>query len=73
MSWKQFRLLIFLFISVAPMLAGQENAADRRKWLDEQTAVSNDPRRIPVPPVPQGPDGTLFATQSRKPSLRPRK
>jgi imidazolonepropionase-like amidohydrolase len=47
------------------VLNGQEKAQDRRKSLDSETIVSNDPRRIPIPPVPQGPDGTLVLKDGR--------
>lgn len=37
----------------------QDSAADRRKWLESSTAVSDDPRRVPIAPAPRGPEGTI--------------
>ncbi len=44
---------------------GQERAPDRRTWLDENAATTDDPRHIPVPPGQQGPEGTLVLTGGR--------
>src|SRR6266851_6814485 len=44
---------------------GQEKAQDRRKFLDPKTPVSDDPRRVPVAPGPQGPEGTLVLRGGR--------
>jgi imidazolonepropionase-like amidohydrolase len=57
--------LILGFLAWSPLLDGQEKAQDRRKSLDRETIVSNDPRRIPIPPLPQGPDGTLVLKDGR--------
>ena len=43
----------------------QEKAQDRRKFLDPSTPVSDDPRRIPVKPGPQGPDRVLVLRGGR--------
>ncbi|HKW63115.1 MAG TPA: amidohydrolase family protein [Candidatus Acidoferrum sp.] len=43
----------------------QERAQDRRKFLDPSTPVSDDPRRIPVKPGPQGPDRVLVLRGGR--------
>ncbi len=43
----------------------QERAADRRKFLEPDTPVSDDPRRIPVRPGPRGPEGTLVLRGGR--------
>src|SRR5215467_4432451 len=43
----------------------QEKAQDRRKFLDPSAAVSDDPRRIPVKPGPQGPDRVLVLRGGR--------
>jgi imidazolonepropionase-like amidohydrolase len=45
--------------------AGQEKAQDRRKFLDPSTPVSDDPRRIPVKPGPNGPDRVLVLRGGR--------
>ncbi|MBL8270022.1 amidohydrolase family protein, partial [Steroidobacter sp.] len=43
----------------------QNSATDRRKWIDPSTAVSDDPRRVPVAPGPQGPAGTIVLRGGR--------
>jgi imidazolonepropionase-like amidohydrolase len=44
-------------VFVAPA-DGQERQ-ERARFLDPSTEVTDDPRRIPVPPGPKGPDGVL--------------
>jgi len=46
-------------------LQAQERAADRRRSLDPNTPVSDDPRRVPVPPGPTGPEGTIAIVGGR--------
>jgi hypothetical protein len=46
-------------------LAGQEKAQDRRKSLDPKTETTDDPRRIPVPSGPRGPEGVLVLRGGR--------
>src|SRR5690349_24895804 len=46
-------------------VTAQEKAQDRRKFLDPSTPVSDDPRRIPVKPGPQGPDRVLILRGGR--------
>jgi imidazolonepropionase-like amidohydrolase len=41
------------------------NRQERWKFYSPSTQVSNDPRRVPVAPVPQGPDGTLVLRGGR--------
>src|SRR5437762_1259480 len=55
MRTKSAALLIVMLGSCVCVTA-QEKARDRRKFLDPATPVSDDPRRIPVKPGPQGPD-----------------
>jgi len=43
----------------------QEKAADRRRFLDPKTPVSDDPRRVPVRAGPRGPEGTLVLRGGR--------
>jgi imidazolonepropionase-like amidohydrolase len=43
----------------------QEKAQDKRKALDLKTPTTDDPRRIPVPPVPRGPEGVLVLRGGR--------
>lgn len=44
---------------------GQERAQDRRRWLSPTQEVSDDPRRVPAPPGPKGPDGTIVLRGGR--------
>ena len=57
--------ILVLWLVVGPLLIAQEKAQDRRSFIDKDTAVSDDPRRTPVPPVPGGPEGTLVLTNGR--------
>ena len=52
---------------VAPMhlAMAQERAQDRRRSLSPTQEVSDDPRRVPVPPGPKGPDGTIVLRGGR--------
>lgn len=43
----------------------QERAQDKRRWLSPTQEVSDDPRRIPMPPGPKGPDGTIVLRGGR--------
>src|SRR5215813_11374018 len=52
-------------LCVVALAGAQEKASDRRRFLDPKTAVSDDPRRIPVKPGPRGPDGTLVLRGGR--------
>ena len=44
---------------------GQEHAHDRRQWINETATITDDPRRIPIPPGERGPAGTLILTGGR--------
>ena len=48
--------------SAAP---AQDRAQDRRRWLGANQQVSDDPRRVPAPAGPRGPDGTLVLRGGR--------
>ena len=56
---------ILCFCLSGSLLAGQERAQDRRKSLDSKTETSDDPRRIPVPPGPRGPEGVIVLRGGR--------
>lgn len=43
----------------------QERAQDRRSWMDAKTPTTDDPRRIPVPPGPRGPEGVIVLRGGR--------
>lgn len=57
---------VLLFIGLIGLLtAGQEKAQGRRQWLDPKTPTTDDPRRIPVPPGPRGPEGVIVLRGGR--------
>jgi imidazolonepropionase-like amidohydrolase len=43
----------------------QERRTDRLRFLRPETVVSNDPRRVPISPVDQGPDGAVVIRNGR--------
>lgn len=47
------------------LVVAQQKLQDRRAWLDPKTPTTDDPRRIPVPPGPRGPDGVLVLRNGR--------
>jgi imidazolonepropionase-like amidohydrolase len=65
-SWY-FRLSVIAAISAAVVLPAraQSRAADRRAWLAPGQTTTDDPRRIPIPNVPRGPEGTLVLRGGR--------
>src|SRR5437867_5935384 len=46
-------------------LAAQDQAKDRRRFIDPSAPVSDDPRRVPVPPGPRGPAGSIVLQGGR--------
>ena len=61
-------LVFFVFFCVCSQLRAQEEPVSRQerwKFYSPSTQLSNDPRRVPVPPTPQGPDGTLVLRGGR--------
>ncbi len=52
-------------LTVSGVAQGQQSAQDRRMWIDSNARTTDDPRRIPIPPGPQGPEGTLVLTGGR--------
>jgi imidazolonepropionase-like amidohydrolase len=62
---KVSSMILALWLAVGPLVSAQEKAQDRRAFIDKDTAVSDDPRRIPVPPGLGGPEGTLVLTNGR--------
>src|SRR6266576_1137327 len=58
--WLMFFLLLFGSQSWT-----QEKAQDRRRFLDPQTPLSDDPRRTVMKPGPRGPEGTLVLRNGR--------
>lgn len=61
------RIAVSLVMMLSSCVCGaaQEKARDRRKFLDPSTPVSDDPRRIPVKPGPQGPERFLVLRGGR--------
>lgn len=62
---KLFGATLVLWLTIGPLVVAQEKAQERRRFIDRDTAVSDDPRRTPVPPVPGGPEGTLVLANGR--------
>ncbi|MBL8268730.1 amidohydrolase family protein [Steroidobacter sp.] len=56
--------LLLAMLSAVPALA-QQGPDNRRPWLNSSTAVSDDPRRVPVSPAPRGPEGSLVIRGGR--------
>jgi imidazolonepropionase-like amidohydrolase len=56
--------VVLALVEVAA-LSAQVPRTERRKWLDSTTAVTNDPRRIPVPAGYQLPQGTIVLRGGR--------
>ena len=59
------RSLLSLLLLSSTAIQAQDKAQDRRKTLSPQTVVSDDPRRVLIPPVPHGPSGTLVLKNGR--------
>ncbi len=58
-------LCLFGVFTLSGVVLGQERAQDRRAWIDENATTTDDPRRVPIAPGQQGPDGTLVLTGGR--------
>ena len=56
---------LLIICLIGPLFAGQDKAQDRRKSLDAKTETTDDPRRIPVPPGPRGPEGMIVLRGGR--------
>jgi imidazolonepropionase-like amidohydrolase len=56
---------IALIVMTGFLTFAQEKAQDKRKALDPKTPTTDDPRRIPVPPGPSGPEGILVLRGGR--------
>src|SRR6266849_5351001 len=63
--WKAFAAASVILLLISPALLGQQKVQDRRKYLSADTPTSDDPRRVPVPPGPHGPEGTLVLRGGR--------
>lgn len=64
---------VFFFLMTSVVIVGivlpdpalGQNRQERARFLDPSTEVSDDPRRIPVPPGPKGPEGVLVIRGGR--------
>ena len=63
---KKLGVSALILLVLGGLLAfSQERAQDKRKALDPKTQTTDDPRRIPVPPGPRGPEGVLVLRGGR--------
>lgn len=51
--------------SVGSEMAAQQREIERWRFLDSATVVSNDPRRVPIDPGDQGPEGFIVIRNGR--------
>lgn len=56
---------LFMAGLLGGLAVAQQKIQDRRLWLDPKTPTTDDPRRIPVPPGPRGPEGVLVLRGGR--------
>ncbi|MFN8581065.1 MAG: hypothetical protein U0163_08840, partial [Gemmatimonadaceae bacterium] len=60
------RVTSVVAFALAPALVGaQDRAADRRQYLSPTQTTTDDPRRVPIPATPRGPEGTLVLRGGR--------
>ncbi len=64
-SWLQTALVAVGLLIVVPAAFGQERPQDRKRFIDPDVALSDDPRWVPVSPVPRGPEGTMVLRGGR--------
>jgi imidazolonepropionase-like amidohydrolase len=64
-QWKAAIGALVLCGLAGTIMAGQTKVQDRRQWLDPGASTTDDPRRIPMPPGPRGPEGTLVLKGGR--------
>lgn len=57
--------LLLLAATATATLHAQDHAADRRRYLAPDAETSDDPRRVPVPPGPKGPEGAIVLAGGR--------
>lgn len=62
---RQLGLVLCSLIALCAVLLAQEKAQDRRRWLDPNATVTDDPRRIPIAPGLRGPEGTIVLRGGR--------
>lgn len=54
--------VVILVLAISSAAQTQQQFEDRRRFFDEEEVTTDDPRRIPVPNVPRGPEGVLVLT-----------
>ena len=64
MMVRHFWLALFA-VTATSVLSAQVPRAERRRWIDSTTTVTNDPRRLPVPPGYQAPPGSIVLRGGR--------
>ena len=68
-SSRRHPAIVILLVQVAlgfpAAVPGQQERPDRWRHLLPQTSVSDDPRRVPIAPGPQGPDGSIVLRGGR--------
>lgn len=52
-------------LSTLPLPTGAQQVEDRRRFLRPGTAVTDDPRRVVIPPGDAGPEGSIVLTGGR--------
>jgi len=65
LSWKFVVSGTLLMILTGLFAFSQDRAQDKRKWIDSKTPTTDDPRRIPIPPGPRGPEGVIVLRGGR--------
>ena len=57
--------VVLLWLTTSFAAYGQQQFEDRRRFFDENQVTTDDPRRIPMPNVPRGPEGTTVLRGGR--------
>ncbi len=61
----RIRVALLSALMLPPTLHAQDRSADRRRNMAPNQTTSDDPRRIPMPATPRGPEGTLVLRGGR--------
>jgi imidazolonepropionase-like amidohydrolase len=65
MNLRHAHLLALTLLTATSAAAAQDKAQDRRKTLGATQTTTDDPRRVPIPATPRGPEGTLVLRGGR--------
>ncbi|MFI5309795.1 MAG: amidohydrolase family protein [Gemmatimonadales bacterium] len=57
--------IVLALLTLAGALGAQDRASDRRRSLAPGQTTTDDPRRVPIPATPRGPEGTLVLRGGR--------